>query len=85
MKIVINSEFGGYGCRVNPLHRDMVHSHANDRTNPELVQFVENNPFLCGDLKVVTIPDSATDWQVDGYDGCESIIYVVNGKIHWVS
>lgn len=33
-------------------------------------------------LRVVEIPDCATDYQIDEYDGFETIIYVVNGKIH---
>ena len=33
-------------------------------------------------LRVVEIPDYATDYQIDEYDGFETIIYVVNGKIH---
>lgn len=83
MKIVINGDFGGFGYLVDSRYEDMVRSHCDDRTNPELIQFVENNPSLCGDLDVVTIPDSATDWQVDEYDGLETVIYVVNGKIYW--
>jgi hypothetical protein len=85
MKIVINGDFGGFGDEVDLRYEDMVLSHNNDRTNPWLVQFVENKPHLCGDLKVVTIPDSATDWEIHEYDGCESIIYVEDGKIYWAS
>lgn len=33
-------------------------------------------------LRVVEIPDCATDYQIDEYDGFETIIYVVNGKIY---
>ena len=28
------------------------------------------------------LSDEATDWQLQEYDGIESIIYVVNGKIN---
>lgn len=34
------------------------------------------------DLIIVDIPDEATDWQLQDYDGIESIIYVVDGKIN---
>lgn len=85
MKIVINGDYGGFSCGVNLFYRDMVRSYSADRTNSELVQFVENNPCLCGDLKVVTIPDSATDWEITEYDGFENVIYVEDGKIYWVS
>lgn len=85
MKIVINGDFGGFGYEVDLRYENMVRSHNNDRTDPELIQFVENNPHLCGDLKVVTIPDSATDWEIHEYDGLESVIYVEDGKIYWAS
>jgi nitroreductase len=48
----------------------------------ELVAFVESHPDECGDLEVVEIPDTATDWEIDEYDGWESVVYVVNGKLH---
>ena len=85
MKIVINGDFGGFGYEVDLRYEDMVRSHDNDRANPELIQFVENNPRLCGDLKVAIIPDSATDWEIHEYDGLESVIYVEDGKIYWAS
>lgn len=34
------------------------------------------------ELRIVEIPDCATDYEIDEYDGFETIIYVVNGKIH---
>lgn len=33
---------------------------------------------------VVTIPKEATDWRLMEYDGIETILYVVDGKIHQV-
>ena len=81
MKIVINADFGGFGCGVSKKYEDFVLKYENDRTNPELVAFVENHQNDCGDLKVETIPNNATDWDIQEYDGDESIIYVVNGKI----
>lgn len=35
-----------------------------------------------GRLEVVEIPEEATDWEIDEYDGQESITYVVDGKIY---
>ena len=83
MKIVINANFGGYGCDVSEQYVDLVDRYEGDRTNPELVAFVENHPNDCGDLEVVTIPDNATDWDIQDYDGNEDLIYVVDGKIHY--
>ena len=83
MKIVINANFGGYGCDVSEQYVDLVDRYEGDRTNPELVTFVENHPNDCGDLAVMTIPDNATDWDIEDYDGNETLIYVVDGKIHY--
>ena len=35
-------------------------------------------------LKVVEVPESATDFTLDEYDGWERIIYVVDGKLNFV-
>lgn len=83
MKIVVNANFGGYGCDVSEQYEDLVDRYENDRTNPELVTFVENHPDDCGDLAIMTIPDNATDWDIEDYDGNETLIYVVDGKIHY--
>ena len=34
-------------------------------------------------LKVIEIPDNATDWDIEEYDGVERIVYVVNGKLNY--
>ena len=86
MKIVINGDFGGFGCGVANEFEDFVREYYwegdKGRTSPELVEFVETHPNECGDLVIVVIPDEATDWEIDEYDGNESVTYVVNGKIY---
>lgn len=82
MKIVINGDFGGFGYGVADEYEDFVNELVGERDDPELVAFVENHPDECGDLCVVVIPDSATDWEIDEYDGNESVTYVVDGKIY---
>lgn len=81
MKIVINGDFGGFGFGVAEQFEDWVREFEGDRSDAELVAFVETHPDECGDLVVVTIPEEATDWEMDEYDGWESIIYVLDGKI----
>lgn len=83
MKMVINANYGGFGLNVAEQYEDWVLEFEDDRTNAELVEFVENHPNECGDLKVITIPDEATDWEMNEYDGWESVIYVLNGIIRY--
>ena len=83
MKIVVNADFGSFGYGVSKEYEECVFAYENDRANPELVAFVENHPDDCGDLAIMTIPDNATDWDIQEYDGNENLIYVVNGKIHY--
>ena len=83
MKIVVNGAFGGYGFGVDKELKTLINKYENDRTNPELVACVENNPNRCGDLEITEIPDNATDWDINEYDGLETVIYVVDGKIRY--
>jgi len=48
----------------------------NDRTDPVLIRVVEELGISangsCASLKVIEIPDG-TDWEIDEYDGSESV------------
>lgn len=84
MKIVINGDFGGFGYGIENIEfRALVDRLASDRENPELVAFVKNHPEDCGDLVIATIPDNATDYVINENDGLETLIYVVDGIIHF--
>lgn len=84
MKMVLNKDYGGFGFNVADEYDEFIDRFSDEekRTDPELVALVEAHPNECGDLKVVEIPDTATDWEIDEYDGWESVTYVVDGKIH---
>ena len=85
MKIVLNRAYGGYSAYdISEQFMDLVERCEDDRTNAELVNFVENNPNDCGDLKVINIPDTITDMDITDDDGYEGLIYVLNGKIHYI-
>lgn len=92
MKIVINRDFGGFEypekfCAFYNLDPDddMLYYDDDDefRFNGVLIKWLEKNPQDCEGLRVVDIPDNATDWQIFENDGFESILYVVDGKMKW--
>ena len=94
MKIVINKCYGGFSLSKEAykflgLEWD-GYGYAydrgdNTRHNEKLIACVEalgeKASGDCANLGVVEIPDNATDWRIDEYDGYESIIAVVNGKM----
>ena len=86
MKVVINDCFGGFS-----VNSKIAKKYFNgefyriQRTDPTLINLIEsgiNCDGSCAELKVVEIPENATDWRVIEYDGAEYIIYVVDGKMH---
>lgn len=94
MKIVINACYGGFGLSDEAYHffaeklNDEWINEFDLRTNPLFIQKVEeNSQWVSNDyskLRVVEIPNGATDWSIDEYDGLERIVYVLNGKINYV-
>ena len=89
MKIVINKCYGGFG--ISDEYEEKLGVDSWDmqtlRTDERLINAVEEDPEGVSDtyaaLRVVEIPDEATDYYIDEYDGMESVIYVVDGKLHW--
>lgn len=85
MKIVLNKDYGVFRLPIeycNLCECGRYDYGMEERFDPDLIKIVEegcDNP----DLKVVEIPDDATDWELHDDDGSESIVYVVDGKLHW--
>lgn len=86
MKMVINGTYGGF-----ELPKDyaavktegFVWDCSDDvRRDLDLIDIVESDDYD-GDLEVVEIPEEATDYYIEEYDGAESVIFVVDGKIHF--
>lgn len=93
MKVVVNKRYGGFG--LSEKARKMLNAEditkvweleeTENRNNPELINVVEtlgdevNTRF--SELAVVEIPETATDWEINEYDGFETVTYVLNGKI----
>lgn len=87
MKIVINKCFGGFSVNdniVKTLNLESRYDLEDDRTNAKLIELIESGVNVNGefsDLVVIEIPDDATDYIIEEYDGYESILYVLDGKI----
>ena len=94
MKFVLNKCYGGFG--LSEKAKDELKAKLNlkeffdweiARNNETLIEIVErlgaeaNGGF--SDLKVVNIPDENTDYNMDDYDGIETITYVLDGKLHY--
>lgn len=58
------------------------------RYSPAIIEVVKNLGDIANGryakLEVVTIPDEATDTMMLEYDGVETMLYVLGGKIHQV-
>lgn len=88
MKFVINDCFGGYELSQEFIDKYGEKFEYLERNDPELVSAVEEFGLrnASGEFSVLCIkeiPDDATDYSVEEYDGAESIIYVKDGKLHW--
>ncbi len=89
MKIVLNRCYGGFSLSKHA--KDYINFDTNKfdedyRTSAKLIEFMERyGEEYGGDshskLRIVEIPDEATDWEINDYDGYESIIYVIDGKL----
>ena len=87
-KIVLNICYGGFSVSdevVKLLGLKDAYDDI-DREDERLVELVEKDPEKASGeysrLKVVTIPDNYTDWEILEEDGWEELIYVVKGRIY---
>lgn len=88
MKIVLNKCYGGFSISKDAAEVLGLKSEYDyiDRTDARLVNMVEQRPDLVNgpfsNLKVVEISDETTDWEINDYDGMETVIYVYNGRLN---
>ena len=90
MKIVLNKCYGGFSLSkyaLDKLGLTLDDVFSMNRTDPCLIELVEKEPDkvstpFFANLKVVEIPNYATAWELNEYDGYETITYVVEGKLY---
>lgn len=83
MKIVIDVAYGGFSLPENfAEERGISIWDDYDRTATDLIQYVEEHLDETS-LRVVEIPDEATDYYINEYDGLENVIFVLDGKIRF--
>ena len=87
MEIVINGTYGGFSIPDELLNQQLYKelepdSIYPDRVHPLLIDWVKAHPG--GELKVVTIPPEATDYDILEYDGLETVVYVVDGQLNYI-
>ena len=93
MKLVINTCYGGFGIKPEIVKEYGFDKRAlldyryekESRTDKKLIELIESGIDCnseCSELAVVEIPDEATDYYIEEYDGAENVLYVLDGKIH---
>lgn len=87
MIMVLNKDWGGFALPKEFCGQYWYNRYDDiERTHMGLIDFVQaHGGEYKGDgviLRAVEIPDEATDWEMNEYDGFETITYVVDGKIH---
>lgn len=89
MKVVINRTFGGFSVSKEIARElNLTDRWDVDRTDERLIEAVIKDPKRASGefakLKVAEIPDEATDWDLKEYNGAETVLYVIDGKIHYL-
>lgn len=85
MTLVLNKDYGGFSIPKGfiEIHPEYKPWSDIDRNDPDLIAYVRDHEDDCGDLELIEIPDNNTDYHIDEYDGFESVVFVVNGKLDW--
>ena len=88
MKVLFNNCYGGFGFSKAFMEAyPEIKGKEYSRTNSELIKMVKNFGLKQASdnfsaIAIAFVPDEATDWWIDKYDGYESVYYVLDGKRH---
>lgn len=80
--MVIYCRFGGYYVPddvADEINCETFDDAVQIRSNPKFIDWVEKQRPL--NFRVVEIPDNATDYIIMDYDGWETVLAVIDGKI----
>ena len=87
MKLVINPSYGGFDINEKWKAENCRKNCKEDcRKCAKLIHAIEDRENVNGNysrLAVVDFPDEATDYEILDYDGSESLLYVLDGKIRY--
>ena len=87
MKFIINACYGGFGINEKWEAENCEKNCSGDcRECAKLIRAIEGKENVNDDfskLAVVEFPDEATDYELLEYDGIESLLYVLDGKIRY--
>ena len=91
MTFILNKCYGGWSISdfaMEQLGLDSNYPDMDEVDEKKLAELInEYGSEKCSGhsakLKVIEIPDNATDWDIEDYDGIERIVYVVDGKLNY--
>ena len=88
MKIAVNDCFGGWGLSNDFLEKYPQFNEDTERNNPDFIAALEEfgtdkASRKYSNIRIAEISDEATDFMINEYDGMESVIYVLDGKIYF--
>ena len=85
MLYAVNRAYGGFSLSeelAKELGVNEYSSYEFVRTDPRT--FASIRAGKEPDLAIIDIPDEATDWELNEYDGFETVTAVVDGKLYHV-
>ena len=85
MKMVIVRDYADYTLTLECLAYVGTFDESEVEPNdPKLIEFIEENGINATGtgIKLVEIPNNATDWEIEEEDGEEFVKYVFNGQMY---
>lgn len=82
--LAVNRDWGGFRVPAEvaiTIGCDIYDDDNEIRRDPVLIDWIRKHSYE--DLKLACIPDEATDFMINDYDGFETVIMCVNGKLEY--